>query len=235
VQLSRQLKSIPVKIFGIFAIAMPMAGLAASFLEFDQPTEGASYPAGTKIPLQLRAQSPDSVISSAEVFANGVSIGTVVYCCPFCPCPPPMDGMLITLQLPAPWDGTGTPPDVVWQGLRNLAPGTYRLTATANSSLGEPLDAPPVTITVLPVEELDLSLRVSLREDGSLAFVIRDGSLVPHGFDLWLSRDLKEWRRLGPFQPGAVAAFASDQPDPLDARPRFYRALPATQPGVIGE
>jgi hypothetical protein len=61
-------------------------------------------------------------------------------------------------------------------------------------------------------------------EGGELRFVLPEGSLAAGEFDLQLSHDLVTWERVGPFEPGNVAAFARDTPPPGDPRPRFYRA-----------
>lgn len=60
--------------------------------------------------------------------------------------------------------------------------------------------------------------------DGQLHFVLPEGSLVAGEFDLQMSHDLITWERVGPFEPGDVAAFARDIPPKDDPRPRFYRA-----------
>jgi hypothetical protein len=74
-----------------------------------------------------------------------------------------------------------------------------------------------VTITVV-----DRRLEVFVQSDGSVTLVIREGSLVPGGYDLEASLDLRTWTRLGSFAPGNVAAFYFDQDH---AARRFYRSV----------
>jgi hypothetical protein len=79
---------------------------------------------------------------------------------------------------------------------------------------------------------LDLTLRISVRADGAVALVIPQGALVAGGYDAEASEDLRTWTRLGPFQPGNVAAFYFDD-SPVGGRERrFYRSVrtPPLQP-----
>ena len=203
--------------------------LSGQSLEFLAPADRASFAVGTEIPLVLRGQIPDGVVAAAAVFVDGWPVGTAVYCCHLCPCAFPTAGMELVLQLPAPWDGSF--PANPWIGLRGLAPGTYRLTATATVGLTGLLEAPAVTVTVLATRP-ESDLHMIQGSDGRLLFVLPEGSLEPGGVDLWLSHDLTDWHRLGPFDPGNLAAFFADTPDPADPRPRFYRALPALTTGL---
>lgn len=213
------------------AIASAFAGPALEFLE---PASEAVFLADAEIPLVLRGEAPDEIVSGAEVFVDGQSVGTAVYCCRLCPCATPSEGMALVLQLPSPEDEF--PGGRPWQGLTGLTPGIHWITARAVASGGTVLDAPARSVTVLPMRAEDLLLRVSLNPAGTLDFALPGGSLVPGGFALWLSHDLVHWTRLGEFSPGNVAAFYSDVPDPLDPRPRFYRAISETVsvPGAGG-
>jgi hypothetical protein len=174
--------------------------------------------------LVLQAQVPGGVVFNAEVFADGHPVGPALYCCPECLCPPPEAGMPILLRLPG--SGSGDPPTGLWSGIRDLLPGNYRLTARATADTGAMLEAQPVTIRVLASDTPYMELRASLQSDGILRFVLPEGSLLPYGFEMWVSNDLKNWQRLGPFLPGDVAAFFQDHPDPSDSRPRYYQARP---------
>jgi len=129
----------------------------------------------------------------------------------------------------------GTDPDgdpLTYGVLSSPVSGTFSgtaptLTARATGENGAMIESAPVNITVL-----DLTLRISVRADGAVALVIPEGSLVTGGFDAEASEDLRTWTRLGPFQPGNVAAFYFDDP-PIGARERrFYRSVrtPPLQP-----
>jgi len=218
---TRRLRCI-LRVTGLAAVSVALAS-APPILEFVEPKDGAEFFVGTEIPVVLRAFAEEDLLTSAEVFADGELIGVAQYCCPLCPCPPPQEGMELTLQIPAPWDG-GPPPDKMWQGWTNAPVGGHRLTAKAVSQGGVAIESLPVTISVRPPLRLDL--HVHLDGEGVLRFVIPEGSMTPTGFDLELSHDFNTWKNLGPFSPGAIAAFHSDTPDPEDARPRFYRAVP---------
>jgi hypothetical protein len=214
-------------------LAVIAAG-AGPVLEFLEPAPDAVFLSDAEIPLVLRGEAPDEIVSGAEVFVDGQSVGTAVYCCPLCRCAAPTEGMPLVLQLPAPVDEF--PGGLPWQGLTGLAPGIHRITARAVASGGTVLDAAARSITVLPIRAEDLVLSVSSNPAGSLDFVLPGGSLVPGGFAMWLSHDLVHWTRLGEFSPGNVAAFFSDAPEPMDPRPCFYRAVSETVsiPGVGG-
>ena len=167
----------------------------------------------------LRASAPDDVFLGADVLANDQTIGTAVYCCPFCPCARPIEGLETILQIPTPWEDR-MPPPRTWQGWTNVQAGSHRLTARAVGENGAAMEAVPVNITVL-----DLTLRIFVEADGSVMLVISQGSLVTGGYDAEASQDLRTWTRLGPFQPGNVAAFYYDEP-PAGARERrFYRTV----------
>ena len=188
-------------------------------LEFIAPTNHAVFSTRDEIPLVLRAFASNDVFVSADVFADHQPVATAVYCCPFCPCPPPTEGQETTLQIPVPWEG-GMPPPRVWQGWTNVPAGAHRLTARATGENGAVVAAAPVTITVL-----DLTLQLFVSADGAVTLVIPQGSLVEGGYDLEESPDLQTWARVGPFAPGNVAAFYFDLPPVTAHERRFYRSV----------
>jgi|GEM_PF-3346218 len=192
---------------------------SSAVLQFVEPADGAIFSTLDEIPVVLRAFAPDDVFLGGEVFANNNKIASVFYCCPLCPCAPPTEGMETTLRIPAPLNGN-TPPPQPWQGWRTKSARAYRLTARATGQNGTVLEAAPITITVL-----DLTMHMSLDADGSVRLVLPQGSMVAGGFDLHASEDLATWTRLGPFSPGAVAAFYFDPPPENARRRRFYRAV----------
>jgi len=199
------------------------SGVAETHFEFLDPAPYSAFIEGSEIPLVLAAQVEGETVTMAEVFVDGEPAGTAIYCCPVCRCPPPINGSRIELRLPS--LAGGSP----WQGLTNISRGFHQITATATGSGGTVVSAAAIEVVVLAGD--DLRLRVSTDADRQLLFVLPGGSLVFGGFDMWVSHDLKGWTRLGPFEPGAVAAFFRDQPDDADPRPRYYRALPATAEG----
>jgi hypothetical protein len=201
------------------APATAAGGTNAPVLQFVEPTNNAVFSTLDEVPIVLRASASNDVFLSAEVLANHQRIATAQYCCPFCPCARPLEGQETTLQIPVPWEN-GRPPARTWQGWTNVQAGRYRLTARATGENGTMVEATPVDILVL-----DLTLRIFLGPGGSAALVIQEGSLVTGGYDAEVSQDLRTWTRLGPFQPGNVAAFYFDKP-PEDARERrFYRSV----------
>jgi hypothetical protein len=188
-------------------------------LEFIQPTNRAVFSTRDEIPIVLRAVASNDVFLTADVFANQARIGAVSYCCALCPCFRPQAGQETILQIPVPWE-EGRPPSRPWQGWTNVQAGSYRLTAQATGENGSMLESAPVTITVL-----DRTLRIFVTSDGSATLVIPKGSLVPGGYDLEASQDLRTWTRLGPFEPGNVAAFYFDVPPETAREKRFYRSV----------
>lgn len=188
-------------------------------LQFIDPTNNAVFSTLDEVPIVLRAFAPDDVFPTAEVLANNQVIATASYCCWLCPCFRPLPGQETLLQIPVPWEH-GSPPPRTWQGWTNVHAGNYRLSARAVGENGTVIESAPVNITVL-----DLTLHISVSADGAVMLVIPNGSLVAGGYDAEASPDLLNWRRLGPFQPGNVAAFYFDEP-PADARKRkFYRSV----------
>jgi hypothetical protein len=187
-------------------------------LLFIEPNSGSHYEAGAEVPFVLSAYAPDDVFASAELFANGEHFANAVYCCPLCPCAVPTPGITTTLQIPG-----DPPPADPWRGWVFTTPGIYTLTARSVGENGKVLQAGPITISVAP--PLDLSLHVTLNADGTLRFWVPEGSLTPHGMAMEMSHDLIIWQRIGMLDPGNVAAFYVDHPDPADTRPRFYRAI----------
>jgi len=196
----------------------------SSVLAFIEPTNNAVFSTMDEVPIVLRASALNDVFLSAEVLANNRTIATAVFCCPFCPCARPVEGEETTLQIPVPWKN-GMPPPRTWQGWTNIQAGMYRLTARATGENATVVEAAPVNITVL-----DRTLRIFYRTDGSVTLVIPQGSLITGGYDAEASQDLRTWTRLGPFQPGNVAAFYFDDP-PENARERgFYRSVYVGRP-----
>jgi len=207
----------------LFAMTMTVftavaAETNAPQLQFVAPTNHALFTTRDEVPVLLRGSAPNDVFLNATVLANQLSVGTATFCCPFCPCAHPLMGDETTLQIPVPWKG-GMPPSRTWQGWTNVQAGAYRLTARATGEVGTVVEALPVNITVV-----DTTLLLFARTDGSVWLTIPGGSLVPGGYDAEASTDLRTWTRLGAFQPGNVAAFYSDPPDPTRRR-RFYRAV----------
>src|SRR5262245_10560352 len=95
------------------------------YLTFTEPLSGRPYMASTNVPIVLRAFAPDDVILSAEVFADGSSIGVATFCCSLCPCAHPSPGEETLLQIPTPWQG-GLPPSDPWQGWTNPPSGVHQ-------------------------------------------------------------------------------------------------------------
>src|SRR3989454_6288881 len=191
----------------------PASDAQSPVLEFIQPTNNALFSTLDEIPIVLRAVASNDVFLTGEVFANNVKIADVSYCCAFCPCYRPQAGQETTLQIPVPWQD-GKPSPRPWQGWTNVPARRYQLTAQATGQNGTMVEAAPVTITVI-----DRTLRIFVRSDGSVTLVIPQGSMVPGGYDAQASQDLRTWTRLGPFEPGNVAAFYFDVP-PETARER---------------
>ena len=79
---------------------------------------------------------------------------------------------------------------------------------------------------------IDPTLRITAQRDGTVVLVIPEGSLAPGQYDAEFSSDLRTWTRLGPFEPGNVAAFYFDRPPRLERR--FYRSVfrPTAVPSV---
>jgi len=188
-------------------------------LEFIQPTNNALFSTLDEIPIVLRAVASNDVFLTGEVFANNGKIGDVSYCCALCPCYRPQPGQETTLQIPVPWEN-GKPPPRSWRGWTNVPARSYRLTARATGENGTIVEAAPVTITVF-----DRTLYIFVRSDGSVVLVILQGSMTLGGYDLEASQDLLTWTRLGPFEPGDVAAFYFDVPPETAREKRFYRSV----------
>jgi hypothetical protein len=199
------------------SIHIRVTGTNAPVLQFLEPTNNAVFSTLDEIPIVLRSFAPDDVFPTADVLANGARIATASYCCWLCPCFAPLPGQELILQIPVPRED-GMPWTRTWQGWTNVHAGSYRLTARATGENGTMIESAPVNITVL-----DLTLRISVRPDGTVILVIREGSLLAGGYDAEASQDLRTWTRLGPFQPGNEAAFYYDDP-PAGVR-RFYRSV----------
>ena len=213
--------------FGLVGMAVWAADPQLPVLEFVEPTNHAVFSTSDEIPIVLRAVAPDDVFATAEVFANHQAIATVLYCCPWCPCPPPSVGQETTLRIPAPWNGEPPLPERMWQGWTNVQAGRYLLTAQATGEHGTLVEAAPVSVTLI-----DRTLRFFVQPDGAVTLSIPQGSMVPGGYDLEVSQDLRTWTRLGPFQPGDVAAFFFDPPPAGAQERRFYRSVYVPAPGL---
>lgn len=194
-------------------------------LTFEEPRDGDVFVEGQAIPIVLAGFAPDEVYLNADVFADGTPIGTATFCCPLCPCALPTPGVGTVLQIPFPWGPNDPPRPQPWQGWADATPGIHTLTATATGANGQPVAARSIQIFVAHPHGLDVSVRAVTEPEHRLEFVIPEGSLVPGGFRMEMSRDFVSWQRLGDFEPGNVAAFFSDRPDPNDVQPRFYRAV----------
>jgi hypothetical protein len=212
-------------LLGLFVFASSLrVQSAGAVLEFLQPTNLAVFSTLDEIPIKLRSFAPEDVIPIADVFANQQKIGTVNYCCYLCPCFAPQPGQELILQIPVVREGNV--PTRTWMGWTNVHAGTYRLTASATSQNGNAVEASPITITVL-----DLTLRISVNGEGKVTLVIPQGSLVEGGYAAEGSQDLRTWTRLGLFQPGNVAAFFFDTPDPAQQW-KFYRSVRIPRSGL---
>jgi hypothetical protein len=94
------------------------------------------------------------------------------------------------------------------------------LTARSTGENGSVVEAAPVIIEVF-----DPTLRISVGADGVVTVAIPQGSLVVGRYDLEASQDLRTWVRLGPFEPGNVAAFYVDVPPQAARGGRYYRSV----------
>ena len=92
------------------AHASPATGTNLPMLQFVEPTNNAVFSMLDEVPIMLRAWAPDDVFISADVLANHQTIGSAVYCCPFCPCARPLEGQETILQIPVPWEDRMPPP-----------------------------------------------------------------------------------------------------------------------------
>lgn len=184
-------------------------------LQFIQPTNGAVFSTRDRIPIALRAVASNDVFLTAEVFANQSSVANVSYCCLACDCVLPRVGHETILQFPVLWNGSR-----LLQSWTDVQAGNYRLTARSTGQNGSMVEAAPVNITVI-----DRTLEIIVRPDGSVTLRIAEGSLVAGGYDLEASQDLRTWTRLGPFEPGNVAAFYFDVPPESARHHRFYRSV----------
>lgn len=174
-------------------------GAPEARLDILEPFQGALLASSVPIPLQaLGVFTRGEIDRSVEFFANGELVGRsspVATGRPSIPCLPNVHVFTWT----------------------NPPAGRHILTARSEIGLNQFVEAPPVPIVVF-----DSTLQISLDTDGTVRFVIPQGSLAPGYYDLESCSDLRTWTRLGPFEPGNVAAFYFDRP-PLPAQ-RFYRA-----------
>jgi len=214
----------------IFAILLPAVSLITmncfstaeaqvATMGFTQPTNNTVFSTLDEIPISLRAISVEDVFPAAELFGDGNKIADLSYCCALCPCAAPQNGRETILQIPVPWNGTSPPPRP-FQGWTNPPVGVHRLTARALGEHGTTVEAAPVTVTVI-----DPSLEIFKNTDGTLTLVIPQGSLTPGRYDLEASDDLRNWMRVGEFEPGNVAAFYFGIPIDTGRKTRFYRSV----------
>ncbi len=187
-------------------------------LRFVEPARNGLYSTLDEVPIVLRAWASNDVFLTAEIFANSTKIAEASFCCWLCPCAHPFPGQETILQIPVrPPVGVPSRP---WQGWQPDHAGILYLTARAVGENGTIVEALPVRILVY-----DPVLHISVREDGTVGLVIREGSVSPGSYDAEASPNLVEWTRLGEFAPGNVAAFYTDPPAPEPRRRRFYRAV----------
>ncbi len=203
-----------------------VGGQAAGILRFVEPSPFSMQFTGAEVPIVLSAVIDDDLITTADVFVDGVRLGTAQYCCPFCPCARPLPGEELILQIPRDPTG-GIPSGNPWQGWTNPPPGLHTLKARGVSEQGVTVESPDVQVVVRA--PFDLGLRIRSNGEGTLIFTIPDAPLVGP-FDLQKSRDCTTWSRVGRFVVGDMAAYQWDTPDPKDDQPWFYRSIPATGP-----
>ena len=178
------------------------SGAPQARLDLLTPHEGAIFAADSPIAFEaLGVFTLGEVDREVEFYSDGILIGRST---------PPALGRPSIPCLPNVHTFTWT----------NPPPGRHTLTARSEISLDTWVEAPPVRITVI-----DQSLHIFVQDDGTVTLVIPLGSLVPGGYDLEASSDLRTWTRLGPFQPGNVAAFYFETPPPNARGRRFYRAV----------
>ena len=195
--------------------AAPGGQQQSPVLQFIEPTNGAVFSTRDTIPIVLRAFATNDVFLTAEVFANQSKIAAVAYCCAACDCPVPPPGHETILRFPV-----FSNESQLWEGWTNVQAGNYRLTARATGQSGSLVEAVPVNVTVI-----DRTLEIHVTPDGMVTLRIPEGSLVAGGYDLEASQDLRTWMRLGPFEPGNVAAFYFDVPPESARHHRFYRSV----------
>lgn len=173
------------------------------------PAEGTLFGAPTNVVIDVITRDPESHIPRVEFFADGHKLG---------------ESQVVFIREPDP----GTPIQHRWTWTHPPL-GRHTLTVLGTSAKGEKVAGwSPVTVTV--GRALDLGLRIRLEPGGRASFVLPDGSMTGHGFDLYESTDLGVWRRVGEFQPGNVAAFFDLALDLSDGWPRFFRAQAKSQP-----
>jgi hypothetical protein len=204
----------------LFPLISPLTA-AEPPLQFIEPKDGQLFIAPASVPIVVRGYSPDTVFANAELFANQTRIATLTFCCYLCPCAFPIPGIATTLQIPV--VGNEFPPPRSWQDWTNVPAGTYRLVAKSMGQSGVMVETPPITVEVIP-SGLDLRLRVNLSADGSMQFVIPDGSLVPGQFVLEASDNFLTWNHVADFSPGNMFAIAEVQPGATVPKAQFYRA-----------
>ena len=198
-------------VYSLLNLATVAHGQAPT-LEFVTPTNGAVYSAGDTIPIVLRAIASNDVFLTADVYIDNGKLTTLSYCCPLCPCGY-REGFETRLQYPIATNGG------IARGWSNVQAQTYRLFARAVGEHGTTVQTAPIYVHVV-----DRSLDIYPGASDTMILRIPFGSMTVGGYDLEISEDLRTWRRLGSFSPGAVAAFYWDTPPP-DTRVRFYRSV----------
>jgi len=174
-----------------------------------RPAERTLFGASTPVLVEVATLDPADHIPLVEFFADGSKLG---------------ESRVVFIREPDP----GTPIAHSWTWFRPPL-GVHTLTVRGTNSRGKQYEGlVPVTVTI--GQALNLALHLELDRKGRAQFVLPDGSLAGHGFDLYETLDLKTWRRLGAFSPGNVAAFFELELDGTDSRPRFFRARPAEVP-----
>ena len=200
--------------FFLYSLLVTVAHGQAPTLAFVTPTNGAVYSAGDTIPIVLRAIASNDVFLTADVYVDNGKLTTLSYCCPLCPCAAPREGFETRLQYPIAANGG------VARGWSNVQAQTYRLFARGVGEHGTTVQTAPIYVHVV-----DRSLEIYSNDaNGTVMLIIPFGAMTIGGYDLEISEDLRTWRSLGSFSPGAVAAFYWDTP-PTDARVRFYRSV----------
>ena len=160
-------------------------------LTWVKPEDGAKFPPGTPIDLEVAAFDPKGLIFHADFFADGKLIGGADYSCPLCK---PAPGA--TLSIPFQWTGAPIGKHLLSAVATNsagLAVGTKRITIEVSAppvpSIAAERKLPTVfqpgtkfivSINVLPGE----SVQNYLVEDHP-PFLFRGGAIPPPDQPLW--------------------------------------------------
>lgn len=183
------------------------------------------------------ANQPESALVPAAgyckaVFRTGQAAGYWVPSIDPAIIPGAPEGSVATLQVRV-WNNSGgtitTWTEAIAAGVESGSSPLFNSYPLGGLSAPPPLGALrsfSLTSKTLPTP---MNLQVN-QTNGVLHFVVVDDSQAPVGLEMWLSHNLRDWRRLGTFAPGNRATFYSDFPNISDSRPRFYRAIPALVP-----